>query len=703
MTKQELLEQIEILEQQLQSEGYFAQIEARARELLLESELDLKLEIRVQQLLYGSLLEQSRFQEALVVAEQVLNSIDNDAENEVDNEIIILKGRTLANIGLISYNLSDAEKAFECLHQAMPLFESVDNKLGIARTQNTLGIVYTSIADYSAAKEVLLKAHEFFVHENMSREQAFANFNFAQLHFMRGDYAQALEYLDACKSLLTASNDKRLLARCYVTYANVYSALSEYENAFECLGKAAELLEQSQDHEYAKLLNSTGMMYFEIADYARALDCYLQSLQYVDSSGNSGVRISNLGNIGMLYGILGDHTQALQYILQSISVAEKFGLRDAYGIGLGNLGVLCHEQLQDYSKAEESMLKGLEILSELGNKRGAAPIYESLAALYSNTAFTNHDFDKAEEYCKRALALNDEIGRRDTDSVERMMKILSAQHRWEEAFQFQQLYYTMREEIRSSEASRVVAQLEQKKLIAEREKQAALAKATAEAELNATRSLLDSVLPSSIADRMISGEERIADFYADVSILFADIVGFTSLTTELPPGIVIEFLNHVFDIYDTIMKRHGCEKIKTIGDGYMAIAGAPETCEDHAERIARAALEMQEDIVLPESIRQHLPSQAEFHIRIGIHCGPVVCGVVAKERFVWDVYSDAVNTASRMEANGVPSKIHVSEEFAQALRNRQELRGLNEFILQERGDIDVKGKGMMKTFFLESV
>ncbi|MBK9247980.1 MAG: adenylate/guanylate cyclase domain-containing protein, partial [Ignavibacteria bacterium] len=200
------------------------------------------------------------------------------------------------------------------------------------------------------------------------------------------------------------------------------------------------------------------------------------------------------------------------------------------------------------------------------------------------------------------------------------------------------------------------------KQAAEREKTLAIERA----EATATRNVLNLILPESIATRMIAGEKRIADYYQNISILFADIVGFTALATEVPPDVVVDLLNYVFDTFDEIIKRNGCEKIKTIGDGYMAVAGAPIECTDHAERIARAAIEMQQDIHLPDEIRKYLPAGTIFNIRVGIHSGAAVCGVIGRERFVWDVYSDAVNTASRMESHGEPGKIHCTEEFMQA-------------------------------------
>ncbi len=247
--------------------------------------------------------------------------------------------------------------------------------------------------------------------------------------------------------------------------------------------------------------------------------------------------------------------------------------------------------------------------------------------------------------------------------------------------------------------------------IREQQKVIELAKATAAAKLTATTTLLHKVLPESIATRIIAGEQEIADYFPSVSILFADIAGFTPISAGMPAYVVVRFLNYIFGTFDTIMKKHGCEKIKTIGDGYMAVAGAPIECADHAQRMALAALEMQQDIMLPDEFRAYLPEGVNFGIRIGLHTGSVVGGVIGDERFVYDIYSDAVNTAARMESHGEPDKIHVSEEFKQAFllgAARQEQPhesplSPKSLHFQERGEMEIKGKGRMNTYFLEHI
>lgn len=200
--------------------------------------------------------------------------------------------------------------------------------------------------------------------------------------------------------------------------------------------------------------------------------------------------------------------------------------------------------------------------------------------------------------------------------------------------------------------------------------------------------LLLNMLPESIAFRLKAGESTISDLFPSVTVLFADIVGFTGIATRTEPQSLVRILNVVFAELDALTKKHGVEKIKTIGDAYMAVGGCPLRCEDHAERIAALALDFQ-----TASAHLHWDDGAPIQFRIGIHTGPVVAGVIGKRKLSYDLWGDTVNTASRMESSGLANAIQVSETTAALLEQH--------FELQLRGVIAVKGKGDMKTFLLK--
>ncbi len=201
-------------------------------------------------------------------------------------------------------------------------------------------------------------------------------------------------------------------------------------------------------------------------------------------------------------------------------------------------------------------------------------------------------------------------------------------------------------------------------------------------------SLLLSILPRAVVDRINEGASMVADHIPEATIVFADIVNFTPFTGNMTPTEVVGVLNRIFSAFDRLVDQFGAEKIKTIGDGYMVAVGIPEPCEDHADIAARLSLTMLQTF---EAIRKEM--DAAIQLRIGIHTGPAIAGVIGERKFAYDIWGTTVNIASRMESHGVPGRVHVSKAVAERLAHR--------FKLAPRGAIEVKGAGLMETFWLE--
>jgi class 3 adenylate cyclase len=216
-----------------------------------------------------------------------------------------------------------------------------------------------------------------------------------------------------------------------------------------------------------------------------------------------------------------------------------------------------------------------------------------------------------------------------------------------------------------------------------------------EALSQANERLLLNILPATIAERLRGGETVIADRFDDMTVLFADVVGFTALSSRLQPGEVVALLNEVFLTCDRLADRYGLEKIKTVGDAYMVVGGLDHDghADDrthgpsHASDVAEMGLAM-----LDELARSTTASGVGLQMRVGMHVGPAVAGVIGMKKFIYDVWGDTVNTASRMESTGVPGRMQVTRETYERLAD--------DFVLEPRGLVDVKGKGMIETWFV---
>lgn len=238
--------------------------------------------------------------------------------------------------------------------------------------------------------------------------------------------------------------------------------------------------------------------------------------------------------------------------------------------------------------------------------------------------------------------------------------------------------------------ARIGACLEKKRL---RDQEQAFLKQI-QTEQEKSERLLLNVLPKPIADRLKQGQHTIADNFAEVTVLFADIVGFTELSAALAPTDLVELLNQIFSVFDYLVEQHQLEKIKTIGDAYLVVGGLPTPRPDHAKAIANLALAMQAAIGQFTIPRHHSHSNGSLKMRIGIHTGPVGAGVIGTSKFAYDLWGDTVNTASRMESHGIPGQIQVSAVTYELLKDS--------YMFQSRGAIDVKGKGEMTAYLLIS-
>lgn len=231
----------------------------------------------------------------------------------------------------------------------------------------------------------------------------------------------------------------------------------------------------------------------------------------------------------------------------------------------------------------------------------------------------------------------------------------------------------------------VLARLSREELLSDLERQVEERTYELNAEREKSERLLQNMLPGSVAKRLKNGE-TIADRH-QASVMFVDMVGFTKWASQLNASQLVEYLGLIFGEFDVIVRHHGLEKIKTIGDCYMAAAGVPEAQSDHANRAVQAGLDI---IGAMTVMRQHMG--IDLQVRIGIHSGPLVAGVIGEVKPFYDIWGDTVNIASRMESHGMPNRLHISDDVRQALTSS--------FELEERGHIDIKNRGQILTWFV---
>jgi class 3 adenylate cyclase len=504
----------------------------------------------------------------------------------------------------------------------------------------------------------------------------------------RGNFQSALTHALSSIDLVDKLTNPKLKAKALGNIGSAYSNLSDYPRALTYYQKALTINEEiGHKAGMAANLGNIGIVYQFLSDYAHALTYYQKALAVNEEIQSKIGMVGNLANIGIVYRYLLDYPQALTYHQKALAINEEREDKDGIAKNLGNIGVV-HEYLSDYPQAFTYYLKALAINEEIGNKASILRNLGNIGGIYAKKEFDGYSLDAAEENLLRAISICIEISekRNQYEFYQSLAAIYERQERWPEfAFHFKK-FHSLKEEVQSEEATKQAQQMENRRKVeeSERDRQVKLAR------FQEQEKILLNILPSKIAERILEGEKLIADMHEEVTIFFSDIVGFTDLSQNISPEELLALLNEIFTAFDKLTHKHGLEKIKTIGDAYMAVAGVPLAQIDHAERAASFALDA---IEYMKSYQKK--SGTNLQIRIGLHCGRAIAGVIGENKFVFDLWGDSVNTASRMESHGEPGKIHVSDVFRNALTKTN-----LHFI--DRGEMVVKGKGIMKTYFLES-
>jgi class 3 adenylate cyclase len=584
---------------------------------------------------------------------------------------------------LLRYNYPEAEKICTSILEAIATAEDTAEIREVrAHAQLLLGDAlmrqgkHNEVAmGYAQSALAAAKEHNYPIIE------ARATGLVGSIYRWQDNYLRAIEYMTRAAELHEALGNRGGMARNLSNIGGVYAQLADFSRSIEYLTQAISILEEVGDTlSIAITLSVIGNVYASLNLHDKAVEFYKQSLKIYEQIYDKSGTLDALNGVGVAYYYLGMLENALEYYSQGLVVALELsntGYIDLLHVNIG----LVYKDLGMYDTAMEYYGKAL--VSNGIDGDGPDPfLIGSIGELYAEKKYDGYDVQKAEENLLKAIAAYEENGhkRHQYRFCLFLADLYQSELQWEKAYRYNSLYHKIKDDVQNDDAVLKAQKYDIDKTLA-----------VERAHHQATDSILANILPPNITKRLLQGEKKIADSYESVSVLFVDIVGFTQLSAKLPASELIDVLDIVFTRFDTICKKHGLEKIKTIGDAYMAVCGTPVSYENHTERAAFAAIEMLEDFAIEE--RFSVPVNLGF--RIGLHSGSVVAGIIGENKYSYDLWGDAVNTASRMESHGEPGKIHVSEEFRNSVGH--------EFTFTERGEMEIKGKGKMKTYFLEKV
>ncbi len=588
-------------------------------------------------------------------------------------------------------------KALDYFKKALTINEELSNKNGIATVLGNIGNVYFNLTDYPKALEYFGKALK--IDEELGDKNGVARQlgSIGNVYLYLSDYPKTLEYYQQSLKTYEELGDKNGVAINLANTGNIYLYWSKYPKALEYFGKSLKVYEELRDKNgLANNLGSIGIIYYYQSNYPKALEYYGKALKVNEELGNKVGLANNLGNMGLVYDVQSNYLKALEYYGNALKIYKKIGDKNGLANNLGNMGQLYLSISQDSVSIKPNELnefvslnKSINLNKSIEYSLEAIKIYEEIGELNSKRLSVK---SLADAYKLKGDYLN------WGEALEEHHKLKDSIFNQENSDKLDAL-----EKAREDDVNRIKIEKQQVQLAAqENEKMfiiysgiGIIAFVIAILILIAYQrkksdKLLYNVLPISIAKRLKKKEHPISDHFDQASIIFIDIVGFTAMSKNSDPTDIVKALNKVFTHYDSIASKHGLEKIKTIGDCYMAAAGIPVIQTDNTLRAARMAIEVRDYMV-----DYYTDHGFKLDVRIGLDCGPVVAGVIGEKKFIYDMWSDAVNTASRMESTGQSGSVHISERFKEAVAE------FDEFEFIDRGEMEIKGKGKMRTYFIE--
>lgn len=549
----------------------------------------------------------------------------------------------------------------------------------------------------------------------------------------------ALYFAGAALEKAIKARNHRFQAEAHRENGWCYYLMGNFAKSIESYFESLRICEQIKDEKHISAsLGNIGSIYKEMENYDKAEEYYLLALQKDEMAGNKSRIASGLSNLGILFMSKGNYGAALDYYNRALSINKELQNEKEISIILNNIGNIYvkYAEPDTADNKEYYLTKALDFYYESltndrksGRKTGMSIRMGNIGNVY----LLQNSLSKAEHYLNAALALSDSIGAAylSDDWHESLSRLYEKKGDFKKAHEHFKKYIIFRDStlstITAQKATQMQMNYEFEKIQAlqkaeqaimnaeikneERRKNTLLVTVTAgllialvfsailfgqkkiiTKEKQRSEKLLLNILPEKTARELKAGGKVKPGQYASVTVLFTDFKEFTKISEELKAEELVDELNNIFSGFDRIIAKYPAEKIKTIGDSYMCAGGIPVANDTHHCDMVDIALEFKEFI---DKYNTDNPANVQWKIRIGLHTGPVVAGVVGLKKFAYDIWGDTVNTASRMESGSVPDKINISETTYGKIKDNRKYK------TEYRGELEAKNKGNIKMYFVE--
>ncbi|MCW3126622.1 MAG: hypothetical protein JWO03_2280 [Bacteroidetes bacterium] len=629
----------------------------------------------------------------LVLLEKLVATSDDEARIYTDRlELLVAKtGSILYKSWVLYYNAAiahmsgDNDLALLLADQALAGFEQMNENPGIMKALKLMGLAYDIMGRYPESMAV--RSRYLAVAESTGDKAYIADalIELGNIYYRQDQSTEAYGYYDKALQLARETGDKERIATVYSNKGNCYRKQGRYAEALNDQLSALRLREEIGDQRgMAMSQMNIGLMYETAGHHAEAMENYHGAVRILSQLNDKKSLASTYNNMGNVLSREGKFAEGRKYhqdaLRLRIEIGDVMGQSTAYScLGLG----YHHEGLHE--KALENMRASLKIDEEIGHAYGAAINLINIA----NVLLDQGDVPSALTQTNKALEINPDKGDKPflSGAYESLVSIYKAMGDYASALNYLEMKDEMIKKIQEEQVSKELAQLSLRHELEQQEKELDFEKR----EKELTQNLLLNILPAKVAAELKEKGSAAARHFGDVTVLFTDFKGFTIVSERLTPQQLVDELHTCFSAFDEIMQKHGIEKIKTVGDAYLAVSGLPQANPNHASDVIRTAIAIR-DFMIQRKLETRDLGLETFEIRIGIHSGSVVAGIVGTKKFAYDIWGDTVNTAARMEQNSEAGKINISETTYQLVKDN--------FTCEYRGEIEAKNKGKLKMYFV---
>ncbi len=614
-------------------------------------------------------------------------------------------------------SIDNKNQALSYAEEALIIADQLGEAEWIIDARNQMGYVYVEQENTAQALEAFQKSYEEALLMDYFKGAAFAQNGYGVVNSNIGEFGKAQEHYDKALELFDQAQYERGTAFTHNNRGATFEELGSFEKALEEYLLALAVYEaENMIDEQLVTYNNMGSVNFKLGNLQGALEYYEQALE-ISQSLNKQVQTANiLMNIGVVYNRQDLIDQALVFYDEAYDIAlatEATGLQSELLFNRASI----YEQRDDFDAAFQNYGEALILFEELGDQKGVSSVFNNVGTAYARMG----DYESAAREHENALQMAAGLNYPEVvlSAMGNLAQDYEALQQFDRAYYYMSLHNAYKDQLRDEDLERSFAESQTSYETGKKDQEIEAQKVELNLqslrlqlitfiliiiavglisvailsvwifrERQKSEGLLLNILPKKVASDLKKTGTTEPERFQNVTVYFSDIVGFTSTSKDMDVKFLISELNDMFTTFDNIMEKYGCERIKTIGDAYLAVCGMPVAYEDHAERMLKASMELRNALE-----ERNQTADQTWRIRIGLHSGTVVGGVVGLKKYIYDVFGDTINTASRMESNGAPMRINVSGDMQELLKDK--------YPFEERKPIEVKGKGKFPMYFLD--